>query len=253
MWPEIYLPGADISFRTYQLLNVAGWVAFPVVGLALTRSRPDLSRYWWWLFLGSVVSYSVGSSAVYRLLNDGDGGPVWLEFRTQAVPGGYYGGALLFLAWTSATILACRIRAYPFLDAFAIAFSASQAFAKAACLAAGCCYGAPWDGPLGLAYCAQGDPTPRFPIQAAEAGLHLLTALCLGLLYARGKMKGRLILLLGAAYGAWRLGVEPFRAKHAQPLLGGPLTTKQVAGLLVLAFSLTYLLLDFMASRRKRG
>ncbi|MBX6313115.1 MAG: hypothetical protein IRY99_09415 [Isosphaeraceae bacterium] len=70
------------------------------------------------------------------------------------------------------------------------------------------------------------------------------------LLYARGRLRGRLVMVLGAIYGGWRLLIEPVRAVHPLPFLGGPLTTKQVASLLIVVFCTTYLFLDRLSVRR---
>ena len=138
MWPGIHLPGTDIDYPTYHLLNVASWFAFLAIGLRLTKARPEFRWRWWWLFFGMALCYSAGAGRLHRLVRGG--GEVPSPIPGAPSGGGFWGGPLLFLGWTILPYLTWRIRAYPFLDVFAIAFSVSQAVAKSACFAAGCCH-----------------------------------------------------------------------------------------------------------------
>jgi len=232
VWPSIHLPGTDVSTSSYHLLHVIGWFAFFFVGSHLTRARPDLRRHWLWLAVAFGLCDTVGARSLSRLMRGWD-------------DAGFYGTPLLFAAASLSYVVARRIRASPFLDAWAVAFSASHVFEKLACLAAGCCYGRPTDSWWCVAlHSAQGDPTRFQPLPAVEAAMHFLTALGLGLLYARGQFQGKLLMVLGVIYGAWRSMVEPARGGRASPFLDGPLSITQVICLLVLSFSLTYLILS---------
>ena len=244
MYPEISPPGIDVPISTYYLLNVAAWFAFLAVGLALTRSRPDLRRHWFWLFYGMVLCYSIGASLLFRLTESGIDSFSLRQPRDQAHCGGFWGGPLLFLGWTAAYFLANRIRADPFLDAFAIAWSVAHVLAKLACFAAGCCFGRPTDGAFAVVLPAHEIPIPRHPTQLYEAALHGLTAVLLCTLHARGWLKGRLVLLLGVIYCTWQPSVDAAEAGHRPTLLGGPFSASQMICLMALVFSLTALLLD---------
>ena len=238
MWPSFSLPGTGVATSSYHLLHVVGWFAFYFVGSGLTRSRPDLRRHWVWLAVGLAACDTAGARIAFRLIRG------WHE-------DGFFGAPLLFAAVTGAYVVARKVRASPFLDAWAVAFSAAHVFEKGACLAAGCCYGRPTDSALGVAlHAAQGDPTRWHPLPLYEASLHLLTALGLGLLYARGRFRGRLVMLLGATYGFWRSAAELARDGRKAAFLDGPLTYTQVACVLAIAFSLTYLLSSRADGRR---
>jgi len=241
MWPAFHLPGTGATIATYHLLHVVGWATFFLVGTTLTRSRPDLRRHWWWLLLGFAVCDTAGARLVFRIVS-GWGGP------------GFAAAPLLFAAWTGLYVLLRRVAAYPLMDAWAVAFSAAHVFEKGACLAAGCCFGRPTASPLGVAlHAAHGDPTRFYPLPLYEATLHLLTALALGCLYDYGRLKGRLILVLGVSYGIWRSLIDPMRIGQASSFLGGPLTSIQVACLMAIAFAVAYFLLDWAGQYRAQS
>lgn len=241
MWPTVLLPGTDVTVASYHLLHVLGWFTFLVVGSALTRTRPDLRRHWWWLFGAFAVADTAGARFLFRLVRGWDAT-------------GFFAAPLLFAAATGIYVLARKVPAYPFLDAWAVAFSAAHVFEKCACLAAGCCYGWPTDSRLGVAlHAAHGDPTRSYPLPLYEAGLHLVTAVALERLYAHGWLKGRLVLVLGAVFGAWRALMEVARAGRRVPILGGPLTATQVVCLMAVAFSAAYFLMDWVDSRRAKA
>lgn len=248
MWPRVPVPGTETTIASYHLLNFGGWLMFLFAGTLLTWRQSGFFRHWWWLFLGMIVA-CLGSNMIARLRDGGLGMTPWGRPWTS----GYFGGPLLFLAWTGGYVLIHRISAYPFLDAFAIAFSLSRAVSKLGCFAAGCCAGRPTDSVLGIAFTALGDPIRRHPTQLYEAAFHLLTALVLGWFYARGWLRGRLVMLLGASYGAGRWLVEPLRDSHPARFLDGPLTVKQLASLLIVVFCVTYLGLDWLGIRRSRA
>lgn len=248
MYPEIHLDSFNLTISTYHVFNVTAWFVFLAIGRNLTRDEPGQRWRWWWLFLGMVLCYSVGAHYLARVTGAGAGG-----LRLGPSPGakfGYWGGPLLFLLWTGLSYLAWRVPAYPFLDAFAIAWSVAHVFAKAACLAAGCCAGRRTDLPWGVVFVARDDLIRRHPTQLYEMILHAITAAALILLFARGRLHGRLVLVLGCAYGAWSPFVESFEERHRQPFFGGPLTGSQLICLWAFVFGASALALDAMGMTR---
>jgi len=239
MWPSVHLPATDIVISTYHLLHVVGWFAFLLVGLRLTLAWPELRHHWWWLFIGMALSDTVGAHAFASVIRGGHGG-------------GFWGAPLLIALWTGFYVVARRIRAYPMLDVFAIAFSVSQVFEKLACLAAGCCFGRPTTSVLGVTLLAsRDDPTRRLPLPLCESSLHLLTAFGLTMLYTHGLLKGRLVMVLGILFGIWRAIVESARPAPNPSLLNGPITITQMICVLSAVFGATYLILDWAETRRK--
>ena len=231
MWPKIRLPGIDLAISSYHLLHVVGWFAFFLVGSHLTRSRPDLRRHWAWLAVGLAACDTAGARVAYRLVRG------WHESGFTAAP-------LLFATVTGAYVIARKVRAWPFLDAWAVAFSAASVFEKGACLAAGCCFGRPTDFMLGIAiHSSHGDPGRYQPLPLYESSLHLLTAFALWSLYSSGRFRGLLAPILGVVFGLWRSAIEIPRAGRRPSFLDGPLSITQVACIMAIAFSVTYLLL----------
>ncbi len=230
MWPGLYLPLVDLTISSYHVLHVVAWFAFYYAGTTLTRSQPDLRRHWVWLVIGWAMCDTVGARVAFRWVNGGHSN-------------GYFAAPLLAALFTGAYVVIRQIRAYPLLDAWAVAFSVAHVFEKAACLAAGCCFGQATTSPLGVAlHLAYGDPTRVHPLPLYEMALHLLTALGLGWLYARGFCRGRLVIILGLVFGVWRAMAELVRGGRGTAFLDGPFTWTQVACFLAITFSLSYLL-----------
>lgn len=250
MCPRIHLDQFNLTIIPYHVLNVTAWFVFLAIGRNLTRNEPGQRLRWWWLFLGMVLCYSVGASYLARIIGLGTAGLRPGPFPADGARLGYWGGPLLFLVWTGLSYLAWRISPYPFLDAFAIAWSVAQVFAKAACLAAGCCGGRPTDLPWGVVFVAREDLFRRHPTQLYEMILHSLTATALIVLFARGRLRGRLVLVLGCLYGSWSPIVESFEEGSRQPWFGGPLSGSQVICLWAFAFCASALAMDATGTTR---
>ena len=87
---------------------------------------------------------------------------------------------------------------------------------RVGCLVAGCCRGAPHDGPLAIAY---DDGVLRHPAQLYEALFQLAAGYALLVLWRRKILFGRLFALYLAAYGAFRFATE-FIRDTAKPFYG---------------------------------
>jgi phosphatidylglycerol:prolipoprotein diacylglycerol transferase len=93
-------------------------------------------------------------------------------------------------------------------DRFAVMLPFSIAIGRIGCLVAGCCRGAPWDGPLAITYA---DGIPRHPAQLYEALFQLVAGWALLVLLRRKALFGRLFALYLAAYGLFRFVTEFIR------------------------------------------
>jgi len=130
------------------------------------------------------------------------------DWSALATSGRSIAGALLvgFLAVEAAKpLLGYDI---PPNDRFAVVLPFSIAIGRIGCLVAGCCRGAPWDGPLAVAY---DDGVLRHPAQMYEAIFQLLAGWALLVMWRRGVLFGRLFALYLAVYGAFRFGTEFIR------------------------------------------
>ena len=249
MYPEIRLDQFNLTIRNYYALNLTAWFVFLAIGQILTSDKPGQHWRWWWLFLGMVLSYSVGASYLACLAKGGIEELRQLPFTGTGSRFGLWGGPLLFLMWTGLSWLCWRIPAYPFLDVFAISWSGSQIFAKTACLAAGCCAGRATKLPWGIVFVAREETIHRHPTQLYEMILHALTTVALMILFAKGQFRGRLVLMLACIYGIGSPIVEFFEENRRVASFGGPLSMSQMICLGAVAFGATALTLDFKARR----
>jgi phosphatidylglycerol:prolipoprotein diacylglycerol transferase len=101
-------------------------------------------------------------------------------------------------------------------DRFAVMLPFSIAIGRVGCLVAGCCRGAPWDGPFAVMY---EDGVLRHPAQLYEALFQLLAGWAMLAMWRRGLLFGRLFALYLVAYGGFRFGTE-FIRETAKPFAG---------------------------------
>jgi prolipoprotein diacylglyceryltransferase len=93
-------------------------------------------------------------------------------------------------------------------DRFAVMLPFSIAIGRVGCLVAGCCRGAPWDGPIAIAYA---DGIPRHPAQLYEVLFQLFVGWAFLVLWRRKILFGRLFALYLVAYGVFRFATEFIR------------------------------------------
>ena len=97
-----------------------------------------------------------------------------------------------------------------------------HAFGRLGCFCAGCCYGIPFDPPIGIAFTnspAAPNGIPLFPVQLMEAGLNLLL-FCYLLWFARKpRPKGRVLGNYVVAYAVIRFILEFFRYDYVRGIL----------------------------------
>lgn len=182
MHPEILKIG-PIALHTYGLMLA---IAF-FVGLMLTLAEakrtsqdPDLYGS---LFLGLLLSAVLGSRIAFVAF-------FWEDFKDHPLSalniasGGlmYFGGLLFGLAFIILYVKAKRVSLLRVLDTISPALALGYAIARIGCLGAGCCYGRPTNGPLGISFT---DPNclvplylrgvPLYPTQILELLNGLLT------------------------------------------------------------------------------
>lgn len=132
-------------------------------------------------------------------------------------------------------------------DIFAPYIALGHAFGRLGCFFAGCCYGAPCDGPICITF---SDPhslaplgTPLYPTQLMEAGGELLNFAILTLVWRKRRFDGQVFWLYPVLYSVLRFGVEFLRGDTARGVFfGGALSTSQIASILILGFSVFMLI-----------
>lgn len=130
-------------------------------------------------------------------------------------------------------------------DAIAPVAALYQVFARVGCFASGCCYGRPaFDLPWAVVF---DDPSsacayrgmPVHPVQLYEAGACLALSAALTWAFFRPSLRGRLLGIYLAVYGAVRFGLEFLRGDWRPSL--GPLSVNQWVCLAMLAFGVAWL------------
>jgi len=206
-------PDIHESYAVLMIASVVLLLAVPTT--AHFTHAGDRGRYYTMqaiTAIGAVVGAKLGvlfGDALWPLRPFDDWSALLLSGRSIA-------GALLFgfLAVEAAKPL-LRYDIPP-NDRFAVALPFSIAIGRVGCLVAGCCRGAPHDGPLSIAY---DDGVLRHPAQLYEAIFQLAVGYALLVLWRRKILFGRLFALYLAAYGVFRFATE-FIRDTAKPYYG---------------------------------
>lgn len=226
-------------------LTVAWGAALALFALRLRRVGGPSRR----LLIAMAAGCALGGAALHPLLRlartlGGTGvepfAPGWLTAY------GALFGAALAVAWVAGPL---RLRA---LDAFAPAAGVLVAVGRLGCLASGCCFGHPSDGPWGIAYEA-GSPAfvhqvktglvdahathalPVVPVAALEVALGALMV-GLGLALPRRTPEGASFRAVALTYAVGRFALELLRA-DPRPM-SGSISLPQAISLVVVAIVL---------------
>jgi phosphatidylglycerol---prolipoprotein diacylglyceryl transferase len=278
---------AGLPVRSYGLIAASGFLIGLLLAMRVARRRglsPTLllDLGFWILIsalLGARLLHVLTEAGTYAHRCAGAGRPrgIGQLLYDCTAPLHLWEGGLVFygglLAAAPVVLWFCRRHELRFLevaDLLAPFLALGHFIGRLGCLAAGCCYGKPAHGALGLSF-PRGSVAYQEMMQAGLLARSALTTpplhatqlyealceLCIGLallLFARRKRwHGQVVLLYGALYAASRLCIELFRAdpdRHyllriptpaLSRLLGLPaeaptlLSTSQAISLLLLA------------------
>jgi len=206
-------PDIHVSYAGLMLVSLVLVLAVPTTA-QFTRGE-DRSRYYTMQAI-TVVAALLGAKVAVVL-----GDALWPlrpfdDWRALMASGRSIVGALLFgfLAVEAAKpLLGYDI---PPNDRFAVVLPFSIGIGRVGCLLAGCCRGAPYDGPLAIAY---DDHVLRHPAQMYEVVFQLAAGWLLLRLWRRGMLFGRLFALYLVIYGVFRFLTE-FIRETAKPYDG---------------------------------
>lgn len=148
------LTGRSFPLRTYGLMVATGFVAGTAVAAAVGRRRgldprafPDLGvTLLLWGIVGTRVFYILFYNLDYYLANPLEMFAIWKG--GQVLYGGILFGAVAALLWLRRR----RLPALPLLDPVMVGVLVGIGFGRIGCLAAGCCYGRPYEGFLSLRF-----------------------------------------------------------------------------------------------------
>ena len=151
-----------------------------------------------------------------------------------------------------------RLPAWKIADMGAPSIALGEAIGRWGCFAAGCCYGKPTDGPLGVrftdpfAHDAVGTPlgVPLHPTQIYLSVNAFLIFLILQWAYRRRTFDGEVFWLYILLYAITRGLIENFRGDSVRGfLIPGVLSTSQFIGLIAVAAAVGMLV--FLSRRRR--
>lgn len=132
-----------------------------------------------------------------------------------------------------------KLNTYKMLDVMAVVTCIVHMFGRMGCFLAGCCYGKPTEGPLGITFtdeaCQAPLHTPLIPTQLLEAGFIFLVMIALLIIKSRfQKFYGQLFLLYLILYAIGRSVLEIFRGDVARGfIIEGYLSHSQFIALLI--------------------
>lgn len=242
MMPVLFDLGG-VSLHTYGAAGAAGFLLVAFLMLRDARaagwSRDHVIDILFWGCLAGIagarglflLQHPASWSGVGSLIDLRSGGLVFYGALT-AVPVSYG-----IVRWR-------QLPVGPVLDAFGRALPLGHGVSRLGCFGAGCCYGAPWDGPFAVVFTDPLSVAPRgvplFPVQLAEAaGLFALGG-ALSWMKARPHRPGSVFLAYLASYAVLRFATEgvrgdPERAFLFPALFGEALSTSRGVALGVLA------------------
>jgi phosphatidylglycerol:prolipoprotein diacylglycerol transferase len=172
--------------------------------------------------------------------------------------GVFYGGLIAATAVGIWYMKKHRLPAWKVADMGAPSIALGEAIGRWGCFAAGCCYGKPTDGPLGVrftdpfAHEAVGTPldVPLHPTQLYLSVNAFLIFLILQWAYRRRTFDGEVFWLYVLLYAITRGLIENFRGDSVRGfLIPGVLSTSQFIGLVAAAAAVGMLV--FLSRRRR--
>jgi phosphatidylglycerol---prolipoprotein diacylglyceryl transferase len=133
----------------------------------------------------------------------------------------FYGSFLLAVPTMLWFFKKHKLDTYKMLDVMAVVTCIVHMFGRIGCFMAGCCYGKPTDGPLGVTFtnevCQAPLHTPLVPTQLLEAGYIFLVMLALLVIKRNFRsFYGQLFLIYLVAYAVGRSVLEIFRGDVAR-------------------------------------
>jgi phosphatidylglycerol:prolipoprotein diacylglycerol transferase len=152
-----------------------------------------------------------------------------------------------------ALLIAAKLSGQPFLavlDAHAPAIFFGQAFGRIGCFLAGCCFGAPLNGPLSVTYSDEvthrlsGTPlhVSLHAVQLYDAAAHFFLGAVFVFLHKRGLLRGRLLGVYLVVEGFCRFSLEAFRGDSGRGVWLDGLSTGRITAIALAVWGIVGLL-----------
>ena len=258
MLPYVYIFGFPLPL--YGVIIAVGFVAGCLVSIFRAPKYEFNKEDCLYALLFAIIGVVIGGKILYILVDL----PQIIEYSSyllgteegfkMLIGGGFvfYGG--LFGGLLGAYIY-CRmykLSFYNFLQAAVPVVPLIHGIGRIGCFCAGCCYGIPWDPPVGMLFSAS-PAAPHdvylFPVQLLEAGLNfILFAVMMGIFHKPRKIPAVGVYLIG--YGIVRLICERFRYDEARGFFLG-LSTSQWISILVIPAGILILWLAHRRSKKE--
>ncbi len=238
-----FLSVFGVTIPSYGALLLAGLLAGLLAAVLFcvlrARARGLFLRSLWLLILYVLFFGFLGAKLLYFAVQGKALPALFASSPWELLLSGFvfYGGVL---GGAFGVCLASRLHGVPlapYEPLLVPALPLAHAFGRVGCFLAGCCYGIPMVGPLGIAFPSPigGAPAgvPLFPVQLLEAGLDLLLFLCLWAYARRPRRPGSVLWLYINCYTSIRFCLEYLRFDAGRGRLG-PFSTSQWLSLLLL-------------------
>lgn len=173
---------------------------------------------------------------------------IWNYCSGMVFYGGLYGGVLAGFI----VIKVRKLSVGQYGDIFAVALPLFHAFGRVGCFFAGCCYGVPWEHGVSGRVMGSGnvETITRFPVQLCEAGILLVLATVLCLLFLKKKFNGELMVVYLASYGVIRFILEFLRGDEIRGRFLA-LSTSQWISVLTLVGVAVYVVFKLINKKKK--
>lgn len=254
MFPYFY--AGSLSVPSYGIIIGIGFILGCVVCMARSPKFGIGREDCLYALLFAVIGVVVGGKILYilsdlpRLIENRAYFFGTLEGFTVLLGGGfvYYGGLFGGLLGAYVYTRMYKLRFYDFLQAVVPVIPLIHGIGRIGCFGAGCCYGIPWDPPVGMLF-SESMAAPHdvylFPVQLLEAGLNFILFAVLMVLFRRPR-KLPAVGVYFVGYGIVRLICEYFRYDAERGFFLG-ISTSQWISLLVFPLGI---LLIWMALRK---
>ena len=256
MYPFVHFPGRDIP--TYGLCMAIGFILsllwalwrakragkscdplLVLVGMALLGA-----------ILGAKLFYLLFSMSWEELWGSLTAGDFSVLLNSGQV---FYGGLIGGVSFAFLGQKLARTKISEYINVAVPCIPLGHAIGRIGCLMAGCCHGAPYDGPLAVEQYFAGQPGMTFfPIQLVEACCLLIICVVLTILSRRVKGNYTLLRAYLAMYAVVRFSLEYGRGDSIRGIFSG-VSTSQWISIGLLAMCLLWIAAERLQKKKSAG
>lgn len=260
MYPELFSVGA-FTVHSYGFLIMVGAILGYFYMATSAKKELDIQpEKIQMLAILIILAAFIGGKVLFYLENPGyyfiPPSNMVKNFRTGFV---FYGSLLFAVPATVWYFRKNKWPVWPMMDRVAIAACIIHMFGRLGCFFAGCCYGLPTGGPLGVTFTdhhSQAEPlnTPLHPTQLYSVTLIGSILIILVMLKRHKRFDGQLFLVYIILYAIGRAVIELFRGDVARGfIIENILSHSQFISIIVISLSIwAYFYLSNQKQANKR-